>query len=324
MENSVFKKLLLSLGELTYSQERILREQLQQKAERKRVSNQLETAYEAVVCPYCDGLEVVRWGKRNDMQRYRCKSCKRTFNSLTGTPLARLRRKGHWLDYAGCLKEGMSVRKAATVCDVHPTTAFRWRHRFLKNSTPIKAAKLQGIVEANEMYFRRSMKGMHKAKEHSYEVSGRSSDKDRVCVFVSRDRNHNVFDEMVEEFTNERLKKILQDHLAQDILFCSDNRTIYREFTRENRIRHGFINLERGEWVKKDIVHINYVIAYQERLREWILNHFRGVATKYLPHYLAWLRELDEFNNNPPLTTILLRAKEGGVYKDQPITRTDS
>ena len=44
-------------------------------------------------CPHCSSSTFVRWGQANDEPRYRCKSCLKTFNALTGTPLARLHHK---------------------------------------------------------------------------------------------------------------------------------------------------------------------------------------------------------------------------------------
>ena len=69
-------------------------------------------------CPHCKSSEKVRWGKRQGIQRYKCKACKKTYNSLSGTPLARLRKKELWLEYASCLVNGVSIRKAAALCSV--------------------------------------------------------------------------------------------------------------------------------------------------------------------------------------------------------------
>ncbi|WP_441295489.1 transposase, partial [Massilia timonae] len=41
-------------------------------------------------CPDCTCERCHRHGQANDLQRYRCCACGRTFNDLTGTPLARL------------------------------------------------------------------------------------------------------------------------------------------------------------------------------------------------------------------------------------------
>ena len=39
---------------------------------------------------------------------------------------------------------------------VAPSTAFRWRHRFLQLTQPVKALVLTGVVEADETFFLRS------------------------------------------------------------------------------------------------------------------------------------------------------------------------
>jgi ribosomal protein L37AE/L43A len=48
-------------------------------------------------CPRCQGKQLYRHGTRSGLQRFRCRACGRTFNSLTGTPLARLRHKDNGL-----------------------------------------------------------------------------------------------------------------------------------------------------------------------------------------------------------------------------------
>lgn len=326
METTQFKSLLKSLDSLNTQQDRILRQQLSDKAMQKQVSHTLETPFNELVCPHCQGKDLYRWGKRSDMQRYRCKSCKKTFNCLTGTPLARLRRKGHWLDYANCLKEGFSIRKAAQKCNITPNTAFRWRHRFLQNSVNIKAERLEGIVEAQDSLFRISNKGSRKlnrpARKRGNEARRKGHKLKYVSVFVGRDRNRNIFDSIFEPLSSKSLSQTFKSHISSDALFCSNNKSVYHKFVRQNHLRHGTLQLSKGEVVKKDIVHLRNVMHYQTNLKEWILYHFRGVATKYLPNYLAWMRALDEFNYTISSKTILLRARSGGHYKFQPITTT--
>ena len=55
--------------------------------------------------------------------------------------------------------EGTSLAKAAERCGVHPTTAFRWRHRFLGSPALDKPKTLTGIVEADETFILESFKG---------------------------------------------------------------------------------------------------------------------------------------------------------------------
>src|ERR1019366_8462860 len=78
-------------------------------------------------CPHCGGDGVHRWGSASGKPRYRCTSCRKTFNPVTGTPLAGLHHPDRWNDQAAALISGESLALAAKRCDVHPSTAFRWR-----------------------------------------------------------------------------------------------------------------------------------------------------------------------------------------------------
>ncbi len=92
-------------------------------------------------------------GQADGLRRFRCKDCRRSFNALTGTPLARLRKKECWLDFGQSLSEGETVAASAERCGVAVSTAFRWRHRFLraaKNPTRL----LSGIIEVDETYIK--------------------------------------------------------------------------------------------------------------------------------------------------------------------------
>ncbi len=83
-------------------------------------------------CPHCQSTTVTKWGSANAMRRYRCRACKVTFNALTGTPLAQLHKRELWIGHSQALVDGLSLRKVAARLDIDLTTAFRWRHRFLK------------------------------------------------------------------------------------------------------------------------------------------------------------------------------------------------
>ena len=113
----------------------------------------LERAFAAAPrCPHCGAERLQRWGHASGLRRYRCQACRKTFNALTGTSLARLRKKACWLRYGEALAAGMSLAKAAAHCGVHLTTSFRWRHRFLRAPAATREA-LGGVVEADETFF---------------------------------------------------------------------------------------------------------------------------------------------------------------------------
>ena len=62
-----------------------------------------QTAQAHLHCPACQSKHFHRHGQAHGLQRYRCVPCGKTFNALTGTPLAHLHHKQRWLAYADCL-----------------------------------------------------------------------------------------------------------------------------------------------------------------------------------------------------------------------------
>ena len=102
---------------------------------------------ERLPCPHCASDRIVRWGAAHALPRFRCASCKRTFNLLTNTPLAHLRNRERWLTYVGTMFEGRSIRGSAAACAVSTATSSRWRQRFAK-CTAEQRAKILGAVVA--------------------------------------------------------------------------------------------------------------------------------------------------------------------------------
>ncbi len=144
-------------------------------------------------CPHCAGREIVGWGRSDGLLRYCCKSCGRTFNALTKTPMAHLRNKEKWLDHAKAMIEGASLAKTAQLCGVHPTTAFRWRHRFLRAPADDKPRTLSGIVEADQTFILESFKGRRsalprKTRKRGGKAKHPGSYQDQIPVLVARDR----------------------------------------------------------------------------------------------------------------------------------------
>lgn len=94
-----------------------------------------EVLPDLLACPHCAApvQQLIGWGWQRGLRRYRCKACLRTCNALSGTPLARLCKTEHWLDYAAAMIQGQTVRAAAQQGGVSKNTAFLWRHRFLRN-----------------------------------------------------------------------------------------------------------------------------------------------------------------------------------------------
>ena len=145
MKPQDFQALNAEIYKLTPHQRKLLSKHLDKMQNVQAVNTLIESKVAtAAVCPKCAHDKIAHWGSASGLQRYRCVACKATFNALTGTPLARLRKKEKWLDYAQQMQQGASVRKSAKACDVHRNTAFRWRHRFLEQPNGLKTSWIDG------------------------------------------------------------------------------------------------------------------------------------------------------------------------------------
>ncbi len=242
-------------------------------------------------CPRCTMPRATRHGMVHGLQRYRCNHCRRTFNALTGTPMAGLRKKEKWLEYADALKDGVTIDKAAERCAIHPTTAFRWRHRFLKGFVADKASALSGIVEADETFFLESFKGQRALPRPARTRGGKAVkpglSAEQIPVLIARDRHGETFAAILEGLDAEHLGAALKPVLGRDTLLCTDGSQAFKAMAKGAGIAHQALNIKAGVRVKERIFHIQNVNAYDSRLKGW-MQRFNGVATRYLDSYLGW------------------------------------
>ena len=240
-------------------------------------------------CPHCAAAGAVIRGRANGLKRYFCKGCGKTFNALTGTPLARLRRKDCWTEFAASLSEGETVKDSAERCGVAGSTAFRWRHRFLRAATA-GAIKLHGIVEADETFFLMSRKGERKldrkARRRGGKASKRGLSDEQVPVLVAADRSGATVSAVLPAVSSAHLQTVLGPVLDQDALLVTDGCTSYPPCAAALGVSHEALNQTAGERVRGEL-HIQTVNSRHERLKTFLRRH-RGVATKYLDSYLRW------------------------------------
>ena len=117
-----------------------------------------------VACLHCGSTAVIKYGKKSNVQRFKCKDCGKTFNDLTLTPMANSPLPvDTWLSYAKCMILGLSLRKSAKVCSVGLKTSFYMRHRLLDSVRNFQGiGEVAGVVEMDETFVAESFKGNHK------------------------------------------------------------------------------------------------------------------------------------------------------------------
>ncbi len=137
--------------------------------------------------------------------------------------------------------EGVSLAKAAERCGVHPTTAYRWRHRFLSAPALDKPQILQGIVEADETFILESFKGRRsglarKARKRGGKARHPGAFSDNIPVLVARDRSGATTDAVLPEDTALCITQALSSAMSPaNLLVCDGGRPL-RAFARRAKI----------------------------------------------------------------------------------------
>jgi transposase-like protein len=287
----------LSLRQLTFEEAAALQALLTTALQGGQCFSLIEAAAGRPPCPRCTCARCHRSGAANGLQRYRCTACGRTFNALTGTPLARLRLRDKWLAYLACLLESTTVRAAAERVAVAPSTSFRWRHRFIAGVRRERRPRLSGIVEVDETYLLESQKGSRHltrpARKRGGKASRRGLSKEFDCILVARDR-HRVTHDFVTgrgPVSAARLTAHLLPVLAPDVLLISDAAKAYQAFAGTAGIMHEAVNVRAGIRAR-GAIHIQNVNGWHSRFKGW-LGRFHGVASRYLANYTGWHRVLD-------------------------------
>jgi transposase-like protein len=236
-------------------------------------------------CHHCGASRLLRWGGFAGRQRYRCKACGRTFSDLTGTPAAYAKKLNLWPSYGVCLAACLSVRSAAAVVGVQPSTAFRWRHILFDVLREGDIDKVTGLVELGWAWFPHSEKGRRNLQRPPRErgVRYRSHYQGRsVNVVAACDQDGQVVTAVSDAV-------IGSVHLEQALAGRIEDPSTLSG--RAGPYSACGVFARRIGATYKPAARLPTVNGYLHNLKKW-LRPFRGVATKYLPNYLIWHRRL--------------------------------
>lgn len=253
---------------------------------------------EGLACPHCHNDDIIKHGKTNKQQRYRCKSCGRTFTDFTGTPIEKIKKKKEFFKSLQCMLEGKSLPKTAEEVGVTIPTAFDWRHKVLSALKSKKNDKLAGVVEVDDTYFLHSEKGnpnlKRKPRKRGGKAKKRGISNEQVCVIVGLDRNGNSISKIACHGRPSAVdvNNVLRMNEDGEIILCTDKHPSLGKYANMNNFKHVELNLSKDIRVIKNIYHIQNVNGYHSRLKEW-LRRFKGVSTKYLDNYLSWFDFVD-------------------------------
>ena len=255
------------------------------------------------VCPHCNREDISRNGKYNDKQRYICKDCGKTFTDFTNSATYKSKKPlDKWMKYAKCMLSGYSIRKCAEIVEINIATSFFWRHKILNCiSTFLGVGSVDGVVEADEVFFAYSYKGTKPAnmprpsRKRGKQVKKRGISNEQVCVATALDRQRNLIIELLctGRMTSDELKKLYNNRIGEASILCTDSHKSYMQFAEDMELEHK--RIKRGKH-KEDIYHIQHINSLHSNLKRW-MTRFNGVATKYLENYMKWFKWIDTFSS---------------------------
>ena len=253
---------------------------------------------EGLRCPRCQSHDVVRHGRMGTRQRYRCRGCGKTFNDLTGTPVAYSKHPRLWIEMAEAMAEGLSIPKTAERLHVSRDTVFRWRHRLLDAMRRGDLPQLAGVVEADETYFpysRKGQRGQPRRRRGVRQRKLRGLSRQQVAVLTVRDRDHvetavTVLGRGYPRYSvvGPALGQVLEPD--PETVLCADGARHYQRFCQDQGIQYRRVDPDAD--AIHPIFHIQHVNSYHDRLKRW-MPRFRGVSTTRLPNYMTWHEFID-------------------------------
>ena len=193
-------------------------------------------------------------------------------------------------------------RDTAADTGVAVSTAFRWRHRFLTAVVPQQPKALEGLLEVDETYFLHSRKGERnlprEARKRGGKASKRGLSKEQVPVLIARARGQqHTADRVMPAMNGKELVATLRPLVRPDTVVCSDGNSAYYALPRELGVTLKMFSASKHGSPQNPSFHVQTVNGYHSRLKGWLNCELRGVATKYLPNYLAWQRLLTWFKD---------------------------
>jgi len=282
-------------------------------------------------CPHCGDNKYVRFGFKSHSQRYKCKSCNRSFTEFSGTWMAGIHSKEKLDDYLALMMEEKSLDKIKIALSMNKKTAFDWRHKILASLSDTDRDDFTGITESDETFFLNSEKGRSVTHREPRKRGGKSKTRgisnDQVAVIVTQDRK-STLDLTVA--TMGRLKKIdIENAIGNRIkpsktILCSDAHVSYKGFAIDNELEHHSLKGTLKQHVKNGVYHIQHVNSTHNRIKKWIDNRFWGVSTKYLQQYLNWYRIKEMIKNRNDKLKVFTQKVSEDITAYQKYKKIDS
>ena len=250
-----------------------------------------------VKCPRCASAEVFKFGKWGCwFQRYKCKSCGRTFNDLTGTVFEYSKIELREFIYAAKrLLEKESMNQVSKELGRCYRAVIRIRDLLTDRLAKRLLTKLEREVEIDEAYVSAGQKGTkcteRTPRKRGLKLRGRGTyEKDKPPILALVERKGGVVLKVAEELSRDLLLELLDKRVKSGSTIYTDDFPMYDRL--EGYEHHKLNRYSKREYARGNI-HINTAESVFSLLKPW-LRMLRGVRKDKLWRFL----KLFEFRFN--------------------------
>lgn len=211
-------------------------------------------------CPYCGSANVVKNGKRNHIQRFKCRDCSKQFTPFTDTILEKSR--WHWDIWIKVLEmtiNGYSIQAMVNVLEndygctgINPKTVWLWRMKLIHAMASIPQPVLTGVIQVDETFVRESQKGSralesrlgngdirlprYGRKPSQYGIMGPEF---ATVVTAVDNRGYCVCKvSSLGKLTKELFVDLFEEHFDKPAYLCSDANDVYESYCNLFGITH--------------------------------------------------------------------------------------
>ena len=262
--------------------------------ETTRVTNiKYQEKYNEIKCPKCNGNWIVKNGKKNKTQRYKCKNCDKFFSISTGTLSSHL--KISFNNLITIMKDMLDSKNLDdTSKDIKMSIREVYNIR-IKIMDTLKVFRektmLSGIIEMDEKYISINFKGTRKdkmpreSKRSSHDNTASGISKEDVCILGAIDENDNIL-LVISGLASagiQYLKNGFNSKIKEGATIITDEKSSYIKFAKDNNLI--LKQIKSGNHSTKDGYNINTLNQIFSELDKY-LGNFNGLSTRHLQQYL--------------------------------------
>lgn len=266
------------------------------------------------VCPHCSSECYIRISTRfksedlKDCKDYRCKTCTRKYNALTGTIFqnTKLSLQKWFIAIYKLITSKKGISSLQLSEDLGITQKSAWymlsKIRETLKTTIDESLQINGIVEVDETYIGGKNKNRHGIKKVK-KSQGRSV-KTKTPIVGILSRNDKLLTFVVKDTRKDTIQPLINKHVPKSSILITDTFNAYSGL--EETYNHITVKHSGRSYKTDKYFHTNSIEGFWSLLKRTITGMYHYISPKHLQRYCAectfrynarGLSGVDRFNN---------------------------